>query len=413
MLPPRVLVLATTHSYRLEPFLAAARKVGVEVIRGLDVPPALAGEGAGVLGLDFHSPERAVAQVQAHVLAGSRLAAVIPTDDAAVTLAAHIAEAIDLPHNAVEAAEATRDKRAMRRAFAEAGLPGPWVLPMTPADHPQALAARVAYPCVLKPACLSGSRGVIRADNADGFVAAFERLGAILARAGHQAALVEGYLPGDEYALEGILSHGALSVLALFDKPDPLIGPFFEETIYVTPSRAAPERQAAIARTVQAMAAAVGLREGAVHAEVRVNAAGVFPLEIAGRSIGGLCSQVLRFTHSAEVSLEELILRQALGHDVSALTREVQAGGVMMMPIPAAGTLAGIQGLEAAQAVPGIESVTVTAPLGYPLVPLPEGESYLGFIFARGAGPTEVEAALRAAWARLSFTIEPALPVLG
>jgi biotin carboxylase len=407
-----VLVLATTHSYRLEPFLAAARKLGVDVVRGLDVPPAHAAEGDGLLGLDFRSPERAAGQVQAHVLAGSRLAAVIPTDDAAVALAAHIAEAIDLPHNAVEAAEATRDKRVMRQAFARAGLPGPWVRPFTTADDPAALAGAARYPCVLKPACLSGSRGVIRADDPASFVAAFDRQRAILERAGQRDALVEGYLPGDEYALEGVLSHGRLTALALFDKPDPLVGPFFEETLYITPSRAPAERQAAIFQAAQAMAAAVGLHEGAVHAEVRVNAGGVFPLEIAGRSIGGLCSQVLRFTHTAAMSLEELILRQALGQDISRLTRETPAGGVMMMPIPAAGTLTAVHGLEAARAVPGIESIEVTAPLGYPLVPLPEGESYLGFIFARGPSPGEVEAALRAAWAKLRFSIEPMLTVL-
>src|SRR5258706_9298718 len=210
-------------------------------------------------------------------------------------------------------------------------------------------------------------------------------------------------------ALEGLLSAGSLKVLALFDNPDPLEGPFFEETIYVTPSRESAATQAAIAVCVGEAARALGLSEGAVHAEVRVNSEGPWLIELAGRSIGGLCAQTLRFAHNAEVSLEELILRQALGLVDDGIERERRAGGVMMIPIPAAGTLLGWDGLEAALAVPGIESIEVTARLNYPVAPLPEGDSYLGFIFARGDTPGEVEAALRAAHTALHFQIEPAL----
>jgi biotin carboxylase len=270
----------------------------------------------------------------------------------------------------------------------------------------------VSYPCVLKPTCLSGSRGVIRADDAGQFVAAFGRVRRLLEGIGQHEILVEGYLPGREYALEGLLREGRLSVLAIFDKPDPLEGPYFEESIYVTPSRAPAETQAAIAACVTEAAAALGLREGSVHAEVRVNDQGVWLIEAAGRSIGGLCSQILRFTHEADVSLEELILRQALGLALPGVERERAAGGVMMIPIPAAGTLTGVHGLQTAAALPGIESVEITARLNYPLVPLPEGESYLGFIFARAATPKAVEAALRTAQRALSFDIEPALVTL-
>jgi hypothetical protein len=253
---------------------------------------------------------------------------------------------------------------------------------------------------------------VIRANNPAELAAALARVRALLATTGQREALVEEYLPGAEYALEGLLRDGRLTVLAIFDKPDPLDGPYFEETLYVTPSRAPAEAQAAIAACVTEAAGALGLREGAVHAEVRVNDRGAWLIEIAGRSIGGLCSQILRFTHAADVSLEELILRQAVGLDLPGVERERAAGGVMMIPIPQAGTLLAVRGLDAARAVGGIEAVEITAKVNYPLVPLPEGESYLGFIFARGETPAEVEAALRQAHAALAFDIDPALVML-
>lgn len=423
MPPPRLLLLASAHTYRLEPFLQAARKLGVEVVRGLDVPPTHVISKEDFLGLDFRGVERSIAQAQTYALQ-HRLRAVIPTDDATVALAAHLSEALDLPHNSIEAAEAARDKYRMRQLFAQAGLPAPWFRLASIAGDPAQLAAQVKYPCVLKPTCLAGSRGVIRANDAGQFAAAFARLRVILAKAGLNDMLVEGYIPGIEVALEGLLTHGNLKVLALFDKPDPLEGPFFEETIYVTPSRLPPGTQAAIHARAAEAARALGLREGPVHAELRLNDEGVWPLEVAGRSIGGLCSQTLRF--GTDLSLEELILRQALGEEIESVQREGRAGGVMMIPIPStslgpctgpvaaaspgAGTLVGVGGLEAAQAVPGIESVEITAKLNYPLVPLPEGDSYLGFIFARGETPEQVEGALRAAHRELRFEIAPELP---
>ncbi len=410
---PRVLVLAGAHSYRLEAFQAAADRLGVTVVRGLDAPPALTGGGALFLRLDFRDPLRATRQVTRAARTGG-FQAIIPTDDATVLLAARLAGALGLPHNSLAAAEATRDKHQMRQALAAAGLPGPWFRLFSITDDPAAAAAEAPYPCVLKPTCLSGSRGVIRANNPAEFVAAFTRLGRLLELLGLTDILVEGYIPGREFAVEGLLRHGQLSVLALFDKPDPLEGPFFEETIYVTPSREPAATQAAIAECVAEAAQALGLSEGAVHGEVRVPsaAAGAWLVEVAGRSIGGLCGQTLRFAHSADVSLEELILRQALGWPIDSSERERQAGGVMMLPIPARGTLAGWSGLDEARAVPGIESIEITARENYPLVPLPEGESYLGFIFARSATPGEVEAALRAAHRELRFQIEAPLMVL-
>jgi len=408
---PRLLVLASAHSYRLDPFLKAARQLDVEVIRALDVPPAHTTATDHFLGLDFRDPARSVRQVKSYAREHP-LQAIVATDDATVVLAARIGEALGLPHNSPAAAEAARDKHLMRRLFARAGVPSPWFKPFAVGDDPSRVASQVKYPCVLKPTRLSGSRGVIRANTPEEFLAAWARVTRVLSHVGLKDVLVEGYLPGDEFALEGLLMRGQLTVLALFDKPDPLEGPFFEETIYVTPSRFSLEAQAAIAACAQAAASALGLREGPVHAELRFNAEGPWMLEIAGRSIGGLCSQTLRFVGSAEMSLEELILRQALGMSIEGARRERQAGGVMMIPIPGSGVLTEVGGLEAARAVPGVESIEITARFDYPLVPLPEGESYLGFIFARGETPDEVERALRAAHRGLHFDISPELPLI-
>jgi biotin carboxylase len=408
---PRVLVLASAHSYRLEAFQAAADRLGLAVVRGLDAPPAHAGAGLAFLRLDFRDPPRAARQVLKAAQA-QPFRAVIPTDDATVLLAAQVAAALGLPHNSLASAEATRDKFLMRQALARAGQPVPWFRLFSTRDDPPAAARLVPYPCVLKPTCLSGSRGVIRANDPVQFVAAFTLLQGLLAMVGSTEILVEGYLPGREFAVEGLLRQGHLDVLALFDKPDPLEGPYFEETIYVTPSREPAPVQAAIAACVGQAARALGLAEGALHGEVRVNEHGAWLVELAARSIGGLCGKTLRFAHSADVSLEELILRQALGWPIATTERERQAGGVMMLPIPARGTLTGWTGLAAAQAVPGIESVEITARANYPLEPLPLGESYLGFIFARGEHPAAVEAALRAAHACLAFQIEPPFTVL-
>jgi biotin carboxylase len=280
------------------------------------------------------------------------------------------------------------------------------------ADDPEAEAGRVAYPCVLKPTILAGSRGVIRADDAAAFVAAFRRIAAILAGSdvaalgeGADEVLVEDFIPGPEIALEGLLVGGELHVLALFDKPDPLDGPYFEETIYVTPSRLPADTQAVIAAEARWAARALGLTEGPVHAELRLNAEGPWVVELAARTIGGLCSRTLRF--GVGLTLEELVIRHALGIELDSLERERQPAGVMMIPIPRGGVLRAVRGREAALAVPGIEDVTISAHVGQELVPLPEGSRYLGFIIARTASSEAVEAALRLAHRRLGFDIEP------
>jgi biotin carboxylase len=303
----------------------------------------------------------------------------------------------------------------MRERLARAGVPSPSFTVVRVDEDGAAVAARVAYPCVLKPRVLSASRGVIRADDPASFVVAFARLGAIL-RAPDVAALgegtdtilVEGFVPGREVALEGLLEDGVLRTLALFDKPDPLDGPFFEETIYVTPSRLSAATQAAVADVAARAARALGLTDGAVHCELRLRAgpAGALEpvvLEIAARSIGGLCGRTLRF--GTGLSLEELILRRALGRPVDSLERERAAAAVMMIPIPRGGVLEEVRGLDAARAVPLIEDVTISLHKGQEVVPLPEGSRYLGFIFSRAAGPAEAEAALREAHRHLEFVI--------
>jgi biotin carboxylase len=363
-------------------------------------------------------------------------------DDSGVVAAAAVAAQLNLPYNAPTAAAAARDKHLMRTLMAAAGVPCPWFERFSTGDDPAAVAAAVPYPCVLKPTGLNGSRGVMRADTPGEFVARASRLAHFLAREygpGPQPYLVEAFIPGFEVALEGILDPPAaapaagaqrlhtetdgskgdggaaapqLTVLALFDKPDPLDGPFFEETIYVTPSRLPAATQAAIAAAVTKAAAAMGLRTGPIHAELRVNEDGPWLLEIAGRSIGGLCGRTLRFGLEGEgrMTLEELIVRQACGLPwrAAAEPRAGQAAsGVMMIPIPEAGQLRAVAGVAAAEAVDGIEGVEISVGLHHTVTPLPEGESYLGFIFARGATPAAVEASLRAAHAALRFTIVP------
>jgi biotin carboxylase len=406
----RILLLTTPASYRLPAFLEAAERLGVQAIIAEDTPAPLHHRTALRLGLDFADPAGAL-QTCVELAATQPLAAVIAVDDSGSALAAQISARLGLPHNDPASVEAARDKYVMRCAFARAGVPSPnFRLCSTDADLPE-LAQSVRYPCVVKPLRLNGSRGVIRADDPAQFVAAVQRLTRLLERVeGNRTPkpfLVEDFIPGVEVALEGLIDQGKLQVLALFDKPDPLDGPFFEETMYVTPSRLPAATQAAISAVAAQAAAAVGLQRGPLHAELRVNDSGPWMVELAGRSIGGLCSRTLQF--GTDASLEELIVRQACGRPIEALSRAGQAGGVMMIPIPGPGILRGVDGLEAAASVPGVESVEITAPTGYELVPLPEGDAYLGFIFARGSEPAQVEAALRRAHAALHFTVMPAI----
>src|SRR5438094_1064584 len=406
----RLLLLLPTRTYRTEDFIDAARTLGVDLVCASEKPSTLEALAPdGLLTLDFADPARAAAAV-ADWSKARPLAAVVGVDDVTAAAAAAIAARLGLRASAPAAVAAARDKFQMRQCLAAAGVPVPRFRRVALADNPVLAARGVEFPCVLKPLSLSASRGVIRANTIEQFVVAFERIAALLVRddvtvSGDAARylLAEEYVPGLEVALEGLLIRGRLHVLALFDKPDPLEGPFFEETIYVTPSRLPDAVQRAIAATTTAACAALGLTEGPVHAELRVNDDGPWVLEIAARSIGGLCSRTLRF--GTGMTLEEIILRHALGWSIASLERERPAAGVMMIPIPRAGRLEDVRGLEAARAVGGIEDVIISIPKGHTVVALPEGSRYLGFIFSRAAAPAEAEATLRRAHALLDFTI--------
>ncbi len=411
---PRVLLLLPTTTYRAHDFIKAAERLGVETVVGSDRRQVLHDlQPARGLTLDLRDPGKAADAIAAFA-AKRPLGAIIPTDDETAVVSAAASARLGLPHNPPEAARAARRKDVLRHVLHAARILTPRFNLMTLDDDPGAAALKQSFPVVLKPTFLAASRGVIRADDKGQFVAAFRRIEALLDQPdvkekGGDAArlvLVEEFVPGVEVALEGILLASRLKVLALFDKPDPLDGPFFEETLYTTPSRLAAGIQESVAATTAAAARALGLREGPVHAELRVNDRGPWLIELAARSIGGLCSRTLRF--GTGLSLEEVILMHALGRDVSALRREPRPAGVMMIPIPRAGVLRGVTGLAAARRVPGIEDITISATIGRPLVPLPEGASYLGFIFARGESPALVEAALREAHRRVAFDIEPA-----
>ena len=412
----RVLLLLPTRTYRARDFMEAAYRLGVEVVVGSERQQAFAPLfPGGHLRLDFLRPRQAVRAIAAFSRSYP-LDAVVAVDDESTLLAATAAKALGLPHNPVAAVAATRNKHRLRRKVAAAGLLSPRFERLSVEDDPVRSAPRMPFPCVLKPLHLAASRGVMRADDAEQFVVAFERLVAILRtsdvvqRSGRLARhlLVEAFIPGAEVALEGLLVGGELIALAVFDKPDPLDGPFFEETLYVTPSRLPADVQADIAAQTARATAAIGLREGPVHAEWRVNGHGAWLIEIAARSIGGLCSRALRF--GAGVSLEDLILMHASGAAVETCERERAAAGVMMLPIPRRGVLHAVDGQEAARRVPGIVALTMTIAIGQEVVPLPEGVQYLGFLFARGDTPEAVEASLRRGYQCLSFTIGPSTP---
>lgn len=409
----RLLLLVTPGTYRAEAFMTAARALDVDIVRALDLPPQLADEWDVPLKTDFSDIEAASAAIVAYARERP-LDAIVAVDDSATLVAAHAAAALGLPHNPPEAAEAARDKGIMRRLMAAGGAPCPVFRRFHLTDDPLDIARQVTFPCVVKPLRLSGSRGVIRANSPDELTRAIARTKKLLLGDGYPEAttdiLIEDFIPGVELALEGLLEDGRLRTLALFDKPDPLNGPFFEETIYVTPSRLPANDQAAISACVATAAASIGLRDGPVHAEVRFNDRGPWMLEIAGRSIGGLCSTVLEF--GAGLSLEAILLRHALGMDVPSIDQSDSAAGVMMIPIPRAGILHAVEGVERACATPYVTGVEITARLRLPIIPLPEGASYLGFIFARAADPATAQAALRAAHAELRFDIRPMLTIL-
>ena len=415
--PARVLLIAPPGSYRVHAYLEAARDLGIEM------PVASEGEHSLVPGIrdglrvDLADTEAAIGRiVRAH--RDRPFAGVVATDDGTVEIANRAAAALGLAHNAPSAARIARRKDLARAALVEAGLPVPAArcVDLRRPLGPQL--AGVGFPSVVKPLALSASRGVIRADDLPGLEAACRRAAAIAraaagASAGAQerdTVLVESFVPGPEIALEGMLAGGELSVLAIFDKPDPLDGPFFEETIYVTPSRLAQPLQALAARRVREGCAAYGLTEGPVHAELRLHDGDAWIIEIAARTIGGDCARL--FTFGSGTSLEHLVLQRALGRTPDLAFRDAdRAAGVLMIPTPGAGTLRRVEGVMAAGRIPGVREVSITVREGYELTPLPEGGTYLGFVFAFGDGPAGVEESLRRARETIRVVVAPSLAV--
>jgi biotin carboxylase len=414
-MPAAVLVLPKS-GYQNDDFLAAARKLGLTVIAASDACHQLAGHWQSTaVTWKAHDPAEAAAEIE-QGLKGREPAAIVGVDDRTALIAALTAARLGLPHNPPDAVAAARSKAMSRTRLREAGVPVPRFQLLNLEDGLEQVLASAPYPCVVKPLSLSASRGVIRADNPEELRTAIARIARLLRspevaqrrEADLKRLIIEEFIPGREIALEGLLQKGELRVLALFDKPDPLDGPFFEETLYVTPSRHPQALQQQVARSVSEGCRALGLVEGPVHAELRLSPRGPRILEIAARSIGGLCGRALRF--GVGVTLEELVLRHALGLE-AAPPRENVAAGVLMLPIRARGTLTEVLGVEAAKRVPLIEDVVITAHLREELVPLPEGASYFGFAFARGETPQAVEASLRAAGEQVRAVVTPRLPI--
>jgi len=389
----RVLLFAATTGYQIRVLSEAARRIGIDVMLATDRCHVMEDPWADrAIAVKFDRVTESLA-----ALRNIQCDGVAAVGDGPAVLAAEAAAMLGIPFHPPAAARACHDKHAARQLFAAAGMRVPefFLLGERPAK----------FPCVLKPLGLSASRGVIRANDEAEFASAVRRI----RKMGEHQIQVESYIPGREFAVEGLMTRGEFQPLAIFDKPDPLEGPFFEETIYVTPSRESDAVQREILSTVAQAVKALGLRHGPVHAELRVNEEGAWMLEAAARPIGGLCARALRF---GGAPLEELILRHAVGEDVSRARLDGPASGVMMIPIPKGGIYESVDGVDRALATPAVEDVVITAATGQRLVPLPEGASYLGFIFARGDSPDEVEAALRRSHAKLSFRIATALETL-
>lgn len=402
---PRVLLLLPAAGYANQDFIAAAARLNIELVACADHCRVLA-RGWGLpplMSVPFDRPDAAARQVLRAL--SHPVDAVLAVDDHGSALAARLRVALSLPGNPPEAVATLTDKLHFRQLQQAIGLLHPEFVGVE--GEGASVAEELGFPLVVKARRLNASRGVIRVDDADQYARAIRKVRAIQARVQRHAdalgVLVERFIPGVEVALDGVLSDGVLQVLAVFDKPDPLDGPTFVETLFVTPSRLPAETQSELATAVQRACVAAGVKDGVVHAEARISDAGVWLLEIAPRSIGGLCGRVL--TATLGMNTAEIVLRHALGLPLSTQAN-AGAAGVMMIPALAGGIFQGIEGAALAGAVSGITHIEITAHPGQLVAPPPEGTGYLGFIFSSAPTPQEAETALRAAYAALTVRIQ-------
>ena len=421
------MLLTTTTGYQTRSFVQAAEKLGLAIVFGTDRCNRLDDPWQdGAMALKFENPDEAAAKI-AEQADRKTIRAIVALGDGTPPTAARAAETLGLLFHRPETSDICRDKYRSRQRLRECGLNVPRFIRFPIGTDPSEIVklgvAPIGFPCVLKPLALSASRGVIRANNAQEFVSAFKEIQSLLRspeiQVKHEETSgylqVEEYIEGEEIAVEGLVNRGRVKVLTVFDKPNPLVGPYFEESLYVTPSRLSLETQAKILETLRRAVQALGLHHGPLHAELRINNKGLWILEVAARSIGGLCSRTLRFREPGRdenISLEELIIRLALGEDIETIRREEAASGVMMIPVPQAGVFQRVDGIEEALATPGVEEIIITVRPNQELIPLPRGTSYPGFIFARGPSPDLVEQALRHAHQKLHFVVSPILPVI-
>jgi ATP-grasp domain/L-amino acid ligase C-terminal domain 2 len=440
----RVLIFASKLGYQTRTFDEAAQRTGVDLTFVTDRCHQLDDPwGDRAIPVHFETPEVAAYEVLQTMRSATSpdgtprnatVDGVLALGDRPAVAAAYVARGLGLTYNHPAAVEACRSKLRTREIFQAAGLRVPWFRSIALHPSPEPALLGITYPCVLKPLSLSASQGVVRANNREEFVSAAVRIRKLLSTPAIAATrepnldqiIVEGYIPGREVAVEGLLTDGTLRVLAIFDKPDPLEGPYFEETIYVTPSRLPQRQQHTIEQCAADAIRAIGLSHGPVHAEFRVDDKDVWPIEVAPRPIGGLCARALRFAESSSsgsaisltIGLEELLLRHALELPGSTWPREASAAGVMMIPVPQSGMLEKVEGEQEARATPGITELHITARLHDYIAAWPEGSSYLGFLFASAAAGSAdanasaaVESALREAHKKLKFTLTPRLPV--
>ena len=404
----RLLLLIPTTSYRVKDFMNAAHKSSVNVTIGSDEESVLnTFQSSGILQLKFDDLNESIEKIKTFHKSYP-INSIIGVEEQTCLLAVKALEQLGLPHNSIGSIKASINKYLFRNTLKKNGLPNPNFQCLKPNHDIRTRANSTDYPCVLKPVNRSASQGVIRANDPREFVAAYQRIASLVSG---EDIIVEDFLPGQEVALEGLLTDGELKTLAIFDKPEPLDGPYFEETIYVTPSQHPIVIQDRLHQIVQQAANALGLTEGPVHAELRirdqestVNEQGPWLIELAARSIGGLCSRSLLFEGGR--SLEELIISHALKEPIGCVNREKLASGVMMIPIPKAGILKSVEGEIDARALKHVKDLQISIKIGQKLTPLPEGKQYLGFIFAKAESPLEVQASLRAAHSRLRFKID-------